>query len=459
MPAQQPNIVVFLTDDHAQWALPCYGDPFIEALSLDRLARHGTVFENAFTATPVCSPARASFLTGLMPSQHGVHDFLQSQPRFDRPWLEGRQTLATRLADEGYDCAFIGKWHAGRDAEPQPGFSHWFALSGEYPIHHDGDNGFSRNGEIVRETGNLTTILTRETLAWLEARDRARPFFLFVGLYATHSPFTGQPEKLVSRYRGSNFSRLDAGTELPGLVNPESPGPSAEAQAEARAQYCAAVTHIDQSVGAVLDRLAGQGVLEDTLVVYTADHGLCLGQHGVWGKGNASRPQNMLDPSIRIPLVMAGPGIPKARRATGFADHCDLHATLLDAAGAEPEPASPGRSLLPVLEGRAPGREIAFGEYGDLRMARDHQFKLLVWDDGRRTLHAVGARWDEVAPLPETPANAATASSLSHAIDAHFASISTAPRARELALAPLTYNRNQAWHPFVPPGQARETPA
>ncbi|SFZ83071.1 Arylsulfatase A [Devosia enhydra] len=459
MSAHQPNIVVFLTDDHAQWALPCYGDPVIEAPALDCLARHGTVFENAFTATPVCSPARASFFTGLMPSQHGVHDFLQSQPQFDRPWLAGRETIATRLAAEGYDCAFIGKWHVGRDAEPQPGFSHWFALSGEYPIHHDGDNGFSRNGEILRETGNLTTILTRETLAWLDARDRARPFFLFVGLYATHSPFNAQPEKLVSRYRGSNFTRLDAGNPLPGLVNPESPGPSAEAQAEARAQYCAAVTHIDQSVGAVLDRLAGQGVLEDTLVVYTADHGLCLGQHGVWGKGNASRPQNMLDPSIRIPLLMAGPGIPKSRRERGFADHCDLHATLLEAAGAGPQPTSPGRSLLPILKGTAPEREIVFGEYGDLRMARDHQFKLLDWADGHRTLHAVGAGCDEIAPLPDTNTNAAVISSMAHAIGTHFAQGLTGTRVPERALAPLTYNRNQAWHPFVPPGQAPGRPA
>lgn len=459
MPAQQPNIVVFLTDDHAQWALPCYGDPVIEAPALDGLARHGTVFENAFTATPVCSPARASFLTGLMPCQHGVHDFLQSQPQFDRDWLAGRQTLATRLAKKGYDCAFIGKWHAGRDAEPQPGFAHWFGLSGEYPIHHDGDNGFSRNGEIVRETGNLTTILTRETLAWLDGRDRARPFFLFVGLYATHSPFTGQPETLVSRYRDANFRRLDAGAPLPGLVNPESPGSSAESQAEARAQYCAAITHIDRSVGLVRDRLAGQGVLEDTLMVYTADHGLCLGQHGVWGKGNASRPQNMLDPAIRIPLLMAGPGIPGGRRQTGFADHCDLHATLLDAAGAAPEPASPGASLLPVLAGTAPGRELVFGEYGDLRMARDRHHKLLSWADGRKSLHAVSDDADEVAPVPDTPANATRASSLSQAIDAYFAPISTVPRGRQEALAPLTYNRNQAWHPFVPPGQAPGRPA
>jgi choline-sulfatase len=453
-----PDIVVFLTDDHAQWGLPCYGDGVIAAPSLDRLAAGGTVFENGFTATPVCSPARASFLTGLMPAQHGIHDFLQSQPRFDRPWLDGLPTLAQRLSAEGYHCGFIGKWHAGRDAEPHPGFDHWFALNGEYPIHHDGDNGFSRNGVIERETGNLTDILTREARRFLAERDRHRPYFLFVGHYATHSPWIGQPERLVANYRHADFSHLDAGTLVTGLVNPESPGADAAARQEARAHYCAAVSHIDESVGTILADIAGQGGLAETLVVYTADHGLCLGQHGIWGKGNATRPQNMLDRSIAIPLIMAGPGVPAGQRSAAFASHCDLHATLLSAAGAPAEPRSPGHDLLPVLSGESPAAEMVFGEYGDLRMVRDAEYKLLAWRDGRQTLHAVGAGEDETEVLAEAPETEEIRQRLARQLEAFFSGLSGSIHTHDGSYLPLTYNRNQAWQPFVPPQPAGKMP-
>lgn len=458
MPASRPDILVFLTDDHAQWALPCYGDPVIAAPGLDRLARLGTVVDNGFTVTPVCSPARASFLTGLMPAQHGIHDFLQSQPRFDRPWLAGLPTIAQRLAGQGYQCAFVGKWHAGRDAEPQPGFEHWFALNGEYPIHHDGDNGFSRNGVTGRETGNLTDILTREARAFLAGRDRSRPFFLLVGHYATHSPWVGQPERLVQRYRGADFSHLDTGSPVAGIVNPESPGSSPEARQEARAQYCAAVSHIDESVSALLDDLAAEGRLAETVIAYTADHGLCLGQHGVWGKGNATRPQNMLDPAIRIPLILAGPGLPAGTHRSACAGHADLHATLLELAGAPAEAQSPGRSLRPALAGEAPAAEIVFGEYGDLRMARDAAYKLLVWRDGRQSLHAVGPDSDETDIVPEDDQAALIAERLRAAMDSFFGSLSGAFHTHDGSYLPLTYNRNQAWQPFVPPVAAGVAP-
>jgi arylsulfatase A-like enzyme len=449
------NILVFFTDDHAQWALPAYGNRAIAAPALDALARRGTVFDNAMTATPVCSPARASFLSGLYPSQHGVHDFLLSAPRFDdKAWLEGVPTLPERLSGAGYECGLVGKWHVGRDWRGQPGFSHWFALNGEYPIHHAGENGFSRDGVIERERGNLTDIITREAIAFLR-QPRQKPFFLFVGHYATHSPWQDQPERLVERYRGHDFSEIPAGLPAPGLINVELADADPARRQEARAQYYAAVSHIDESVGAILDTLSDQGLGEETLIVYTADHGLCLGQHGVWGKGNATRPQNLLEPSIRIPMLLAGPGVAAGRRRGEFFDHADLNATLCAFAGLEPDThGSPGREGLGLLSGAGrPGwREVQFGEYGDLRMARSATHKLLIFKDGRKSLHSVSPGDDEVLDIIGAPGMAEVAAGLEAALHRFFAAHSRPAASGPAALAPMTYNRNQAWHPFVPPG-------
>jgi len=442
------NIVVFLTDDHARWAVPAYGNSIIAAPALDALAARGLVCDMAFTETPVCSPARASFMTGQFPSQHGVRDFLASGAHFDRrDWLEGTPTLPELLTNAGYDCGFVGKWHVGRDAVPQPGFASWFALNGEYPIHHQGDNGFSREGVEERQVGNLTEIITQGALDFLSRRDGDKPFCLFVGYYATHSPWRDQPEDLVARYRPADFSALDAGASAPGLINVEMPDLSTPARQEARAQYCAAVTHIDQGIGQILGRLEAQGDLAESLVLYTADHGLCLGQHGVWGKGNATRPQNLLDDAIRIPAILAGPGIAPGTRSQDFVDHTDLFQTVLDFAQAAGGADRLGTSL---LDPARPARSLQFGEYGTLRMACNATHKLLCWTDGRpASLHATGPGAEETLDLAGDPALADTMAELQAALDAFFAGLhADRPQAQAL-LAPRTYNFNQAWHDFV----------
>jgi arylsulfatase A-like enzyme len=436
-----PDIVLFLTDDHARWALPVYGNPVVAMPNLERLAARGTVYEDAFTTSPVCSPARASLMTGLMPSAHGVHDFLASNPRFDaRDWLAGLPTLAQKLSAAGYDCALVGKWHIGRDATPQAGFRSWFALDGEYPIHHDGDNGFSRDGVAERHGGNLTDAITGGALDFLARRDPERPLFLVVGYYATHSPWAQQPARLVARYADCDFAEIETGGgAAPGILNPEMPDGSAAARQEARAQYYAAATHIDEGVGTILSALEAEGTLGDTLVVYTADHGLALGQHGVWGKGNATRPQNMLDESVRIPLVMAGPGVAAGARVAGFVDHTDTHRYLLGAAGLAPRQPFPR------------GRAIQFAEYGTVRMARTATHKLLTWTtDAPAQLFAVVPGADETVAVTDAPGATAIASGLDRHVRAFFAGHADPSRSGPAALAPGTFNYNQAWDPFVP---------
>jgi arylsulfatase A-like enzyme len=387
----QPNILVIMTDDHGQWASGCYGTREIHTPSMDYLASTGVRMANSFTATPVCSPARASFFTGLYPSQHGVHDWLfyhvnvkndeQREALKNQPSIAGETTLAQMLAGAGYTCGLSGKWHCGGDDDPQPGFDTWYSLRTNPPAR---DGQYSNNGEFVEHQGYHTDIITENAVSFLKGRDEGKPFFLFVGYIGTHSPWRDHPERLVEQYRECAFDDLPDDITYPfGRLAGESTQNSRFNRREALAQYYASVTHIDEGIGRLLNELDAQGLREDTLVVYTADHGLNCSQHGLWGKGNGTRPLNMLEESIRIPMIFNQPGQVFAGQVRPeFVDHCDLFETLLDTAGVAPERQKnyPGRSFKPVLtQARAlPGwRDKQVCEYGHVRMVRTERYKLI----------------------------------------------------------------------------------
>jgi len=430
-----PNIILFLTDDHARWALPSYGNGAVHAPNLSALAARGIVYEDAYTASPVCSPARASLLTGLMPSEHGVHDFLASNPKFDgHNWLEGIPTLATALRAAGYRCGLVGKWHLAMDSTPPAGFESWYALNGEYPIQHEGDNGFSRNGVQERVVGNLTDAITAGALDFLEEADD-RPYFLIVGYYATHSPWSDQPSRLVDLYATHDFVEIDQkGPIAPGLLNVELAGADEAGRRAARQNYYAAVSHIDEGVGQVLAAVDGSR----TLAIYTADHGLSLGQHGIFGKGNATRPQNLLDDNIRIPLIVAGPGVATGERVSGFFDHTDTHQMILAAAGL-------GHRALPE------NKALQFCEYGTARMVRTKSHKLVTWTNGSPSqLYQVGEVGELRLDPAADPSLQPLVRALEQAVSAFFDHHSDPSRSGPEALRQGRYNNNQAWDSFVP---------
>lgn len=385
---EQKNVILVVNDDLAQWALGCYGNAEIQTPTLDYLAATGVQMEEAFTPTPVCSPARACLLTGRMASQHGIHDYLSSTiPSIHRrPWLKDELTLAQLLREAGYQTAHCGKWHLGSDDQPQAGFSDWFSGVGDYPAEHDGDHRFSVNGAIETIPGQRAQVITDRAITFLRKRDAAAPFFLHIGYFGTHSPWRGQPERLVSRYRNCAFDGLlDQPAYRFGRQALESTLPSRQHPREALAQYFAAVSHIDESIGRLLDELEALGMRESALIVFTSDHGLCCGHHGLWGKGNATLPLNMLEESIRVPLIFNQPrDLYPGQRRSEFVDHLDLFQTIADYAGIsaalDSGRAYPGRSFLPLLDNSAAipdWRQIQFGEYGDLRMARARRYKLL----------------------------------------------------------------------------------
>lgn len=380
-----PNVIVIMADDHAQWATGVYGNPIAETPNIDELAVTGTVFDNAMAISPVCSPARASFFTGKLPSQHGVHDFLSENPEFDANWLDGEVLLSERLSELGYRTALVGKWHATTNSRPpQRGFDYWlsydpFRSGWQNQYVHDGTVGFSDQGEPRDETGVQAEFLTDEALRFIDDSGDA-PFFLSLNFVEPHEPFAGLPERLVERYRGKVADAIDI-SPIDDLAAYGDANRVPDDHAEKLAQYLAAVTLIDEQVGRLIIGLHLRERFKNTLIVYTSDHGMLVGQRGLYGKGNATRPPNFYEPTIRVPLIVRVPGRGGERR-TEFVDVLDLHATILDYASAGDQQHSndrPGRSMRSLIDGRSAPQwpQVQFAERGAARMATDGQIKLV----------------------------------------------------------------------------------
>jgi arylsulfatase A-like enzyme len=411
--------------------------------------------DNAFTPTPVCSPARACFLTGRLASQHGIHDYLASADEEigQRSWLEGEVTLPQILSSAGYRTGLCGKWHLGHDELPQPGFHAWFSTGNDYPVKHGGPHRYSDNGRMVSLTGYKTQIITDRAIDFLRQDDGSQPFFLLIGYTATHSPWRDHPERLVDSYRQATFRDIPEDIAYPfGRQNLESTFPTRSNPREALAQYYAAVSQIDEGVGRILDELGSGQVRQDTLVVYTSDHGLCCSHHGIWGKGNGTLPLNMVEESIRIPMIFNQPArLYQHQRRGEFVDHLDLFQTIIDCAGVElpAEIAYPGRSFWPYLENSdsiPDWRRQQFGEYGNLRMIRTETHKLVRrYPDGPSELFDLLADPRETINLYKEAAYQPLIESLSARIDAYFAQyedpVKSGLNARQLP----RHNFTEAW--------------
>ncbi len=455
-----PNILLILTDDHAQWALGCYGNGEVRTPTLDALAAGGARMANAFTVTPVCSPARATLLTGRLPSQHGIHDWLQeSDPLVgNHNWLAAETTLAQLLAGQGgYTVGLCGKWHCGRSDTPQPGFGYWFSDDRTSPPHR-GEHAYRFQDQLVPLSGFSSHIHTQRALDFLRRRDRARPFFLIVAHTGCHSPWRDQPERWTRHYRDAAFHDLPEDAPYPfGSSTGEEAPVSAEEQHAAHVQYYAAASDLDEQVGLLIDELDLQGILQDTLVFYVSDHGLNLGHHGLWGKGNASRPANMLEESIRVPLILHYPrAIAAGRVRTEFVDHTDLFQTLLDFAGVSLSADQrsrrryPGRSFRPLLQGQAlpDWRTVQYGEYGDVRMIRTTGSKLVRrYPDGPHLLFDLNGDPRETTNLFAASQYQPLAQDLTARMEAFFNTFEEPARSGLNVTSLPHYNDAEAWRP------------
>jgi choline-sulfatase len=386
----RPNIVLVVTDDQGHWACGPCGNTEIVTPTMDFLAETGVWFPNASSPSPVCSPARASLLTGRLPSQHGIHDYLSETGSDGRDWLADEILLPELLSNAGYFTSLVGKWHLSGSGGPPAGvFDRWLsydvAVEGwrnQY-LHH-GRVHLLDNGQALTVDGHQTAELARRAIEIINDRPADQPFFLLFAPTDTHAPFEGHPEVWVERYRQLDFVDIPRGESSPlppfgdASVLPGDP-------TEMLAQYYAAVSAQDEWLGEILAALDTAGDLDDSLVIVTSDHGHMNGHHGLVGKANATLPQNLYDEVVRVPLVMRWPGeIPAGERSDLFVDHMDLFMTILDAAGVEldeetrHEISSPGRSVLPQLRGSAiEWRRYRYAEHGNARMVAGERYKLV----------------------------------------------------------------------------------
>ena len=401
-----PNILFILSDDQGAWAMGCAGNEEIVTPNLDRLASTGIRFESFFCASPVCSPARASILTGMIPSQHGVQDFLRKGNSTFLPadgeeidYLEGRRAYTDVLSEAGYACGLSGKWHLGHSALPQMGFSYW-------NVHASGGSNYYNapmivDGEFSQPEGYVSDVITDNALDFLtDQLDSAAPFSLNVHYTAPHAPWNREnhPTELFDDYyENCAFDSTPVENIHPNQLQKDlqaaTVGDNEETRRSALSGYYAAVTAMDTNIGRLLDWLETNGLRENTLVVFTADNGMNMGHHGIWGKGNGTYPPNMFDTAVKVPTLVSRPGhVPQDLVCAKLLSQYDFMPTLLGYVGIEDSSADalPGRDFSPILRGHSLGDSspvFVLDEYGPTRMIRTDRWKYVHrYSDGSHEL-------------------------------------------------------------------------
>ena len=387
--SSKPNILVILTDQQRRDSLAVYGNSWIDAPNLNALGERSFVFENAYVTQPVCTPSRASIMTGLYPQTTGLIGN-------GIPIGDATRTIA-EMVSEDYLCAYYGKWHLGNDIIPQHGFEEWISIEDwhigssvtgrkEYRFKDADYNVWLRSKgvdpphgqsyESWAATANLREELTQAAYVGeggarfirehLDSQHGDRPFLLVTSFFEPHPPYTGPlnglydpaslpvgPAFLMRPETGSLVNRLRADYYLAGGLNPlgVEGGDIHDTRTEEgwrrlRAQYYANVTLVDRNVGKIMRALEESGQARNTIIVFTSEHGEMAGDHGMLEK------RTMYEEATRVPLFVHVPWLRgEGKTIPGSVSLVDLSPTLLDLAGDEIPEHVEGKSLLPVLVG------------------------------------------------------------------------------------------------------------
>jgi len=368
--ATRPNIVLIVVDDLRSDDIGAAGHPFVKTPNIDRLAREGARFLNAFATTPLCSPSRASILTGLYAHRHGIVD------NTDRSAAShALATFPQGLQRAGYETAFIGKWHMGNDETRRPGFDYWVAMKGQGQANNPLLN---ENGTSAIAPGYVTDIITDRALAFV-GRSRERPFFLQLAHKALHPDILQRADGSTSPIGEGGFvpaerhRTLYARDPLPRrgnyAIHPRDKpalerrigtlpplGAATVTSDEAIRDRLRMLAAVDESLGRIVDALEKKGALDDTVVLLTGDNGFFYGEHGL-----SEERRLAYEESIRLPLLVRYPRLVKAGwKPAQIALTIDLAPTLLELGGVAPDHKLDGRSLVPVLRGFAPEWRTSF---------------------------------------------------------------------------------------------------
>ena len=381
---RQPNLVFILTDNQGAWTLGSYGNPDIRTPNIDRLAAEGLRFTRALSSNPVCSPTRATFLTGLIPSQHGLHSFLD--PKFMMGpeaynTLREFTSLGEVLRDAGYVCGLSGKWHLGANLTPSEGFSSWITKP-DGSTREFYDQEIIEDGKVRKEAEYTTDLWTRKGIEFIE-QNKERPFFLFLaynGPYALGNLMLNRSQnRHTEYYRGKHFTSFPVDAMHPW----QHANRQFHNQQVAMERTACEVSGVDDGVGDVMATLKRLGLDDNTLVVYAADQGWMGGQNGMWGMGDHFRPTGAHDLMMQIPFIFRHPGqIPASRTSNLLVSNYDFLPSVLNYLGLgdklPTQPRSPGRDFSPVLRGNSVEWDnVVFYEMETTRAVREDRWKFV----------------------------------------------------------------------------------
>ncbi|HMG91953.1 MAG TPA: sulfatase [Chryseolinea sp.] len=359
----RPNIVFVLVDDMRWDEYSAFGHSFIKTPNIDRLAREGVSFINAFASTPLCSPSRAAFLTGLYGHLNGITDNTERNEQSHK-----LETFPIKMNEAGYETAFIGKWHMGNDDSKRPGFDYWVSMKGQGEAI---DPALNINGKRDTVKGYVTDIFTDHALQFIN-RTRTRPFILYVAHKALHPNILQRDDGTIvsigeggfvaadrhkAMYEQSTIARRPnyamAPTDKPALsrkIGDLPPlGKETVTSDEIIKQRSEMLMAVDEGLGAILNALEQKGILDNTVVVFTSDHGYWYGEHGL-----SEERRLAYEETIRIPLLIRYPKMIRSNsREERLVMNLDLAPTLLEMASIKPSANLHGRSLLPLFNNTA----------------------------------------------------------------------------------------------------------
>ncbi len=362
--ADRPNFVFVLVDDLRWDELGCTGHPFSRTPNIDRIANEGARFRNAFCTTPLCSPSRANLLTGLYTHRHGIFDNTNRSEQSHQ-----LNTFPKMLHEDGYETAYVGKWHMGNDDSARPGFDHWVGLEGQGTSF---DPVINENGTHTGNKGHTTDVLNAKAVEFV-GKQREKPFCLYLAHKALHPELVQHDDGSITDPKAAKFlpakrhENLYANDAIPRRLNviadlsgkpalqrevkglpplSRETGTSDETVRD-RLRMLAAV---DDGVGMLFSALEKSGSLDDTVIIFTSDHGYWYGEHGLSVERRLA-----YEEGLRIPLLVRHPATTKAGEVIDeMALTIDLAPTALDLAGVKSDVNFNGRSLAPLLRSDHP---------------------------------------------------------------------------------------------------------
>lgn len=433
-----PNVILIMTDQQRYDTIGALGFPHMQTPQLDRLVREGVSFDNCFCASPSCMPSRASFFSARYPHQTGVYSNAGS---WDHSWVE-------QFRDAGYHTISVGKMHTKPVTVPC-GFDQRIIVENpDRPFNFDSPHGVFYddwdkflNGSGVRKPSRVTyrdedplydealgafvwpldekyhpDVFVRHSATWLlEQRTASNPLFLQVGFPGPHPPYS-PAQRFIEQYDDTLFDDAPVTQdELDGQPPPHATyrrsmidgnhdavrwheRPTPEQLRRLRQYYAAYNTMLDEQIGCLLDVLQQKGYLDDAIVVFTSDHGDCIGDHGHIQKWT------MYDEVTRVPMLVWSPSrLPQGQRHTALIQQMDVVPMLFELAGLTLEGPHAARSALPLVQGDDAIRDAVFSEHGRSNQIPDIDFMTMIRTDDWKLVHYLNQPWGELYDLKNDP--------------------------------------------------------